>query len=419
MFRRAICCAVFEVLLSDINGIWRGLGAPDKDREKLLAEGVSFPRSLYAMRFDGGVAESAGIGIASGDPDYPCVFLPETAKPAPWRKNTTQAVAEMNEPDGAPFYASPRRVLAAVVEKLAGDGMRPLLAAELEFYLTDGAGIPDAGEMPELYSPDAMARHEDFFTLLEEAAAAQDVELGARVSEYAPGQFEVNLRHKEPLRACLEALLFRRLARECARAVGKRATFMAKPRGGISGSGMHFHASIAGAEGEYYLASAEKRGAAVAGALSVLAESAAFFAPFGNSYRRFVPGNYAPVSVCWGEEDRAAAVRVPRAAAPAENRLELRTAGADANPYLVAAALLAGMHRGLVRGMNPPKPSARGAPLPATWHAALRHFSRAKILPEYIDRRFLRLYLRVKWEEYAREAAHVGDYDTANYGRVL
>ena len=406
---------MFDVLVADINGIWRGLRAPLRDREKLLADGVSFPHSLYAMRFDGGVAEGAGLGIATGDPDYPCIFLPETAKPAPWRKDWTQAVAVMHAPDGAPFYADPRRALAAVLEKLNGDGIFPLLAAELEFYLS-GA---DGAEMAELFSADAMDRHEDFFSLLEETAAAQDIELGARISEYAPGQFEINLRHKEPLRACLEALLFRRMVRECARAVNKRATFMAKPRGGCSGSGMHFHASMRGAGGEYYFSAADKLAAAVAGVLAVIGESAAFFAPFGNSYRRFVPGGYAPVRICWDEENRAAAVRLPRAAADSEKRLELRVAGADANPYLVAAALLAGAHWGMSKDLRPPKPMARGAALPMAWHSALQNFSRAKILPYYIDRRFLRLYYQVKMDELARETAHVGDYDRENYGRVL
>ncbi|MGI9306398.1 MAG: glutamine synthetase family protein [Gammaproteobacteria bacterium] len=414
---------MFDILLADINGVWRGLQAPPRDMEKLLGEGFSFPRSLYAMRFDGGLAEKTGLGIAAGDPDYPCVFLHPKPHPALWREGGMQAAAAMQTPEGAPFYADPRQVLAETEAKLQADGFFPLLAAELEFYLWEdnGGGFGNASGAPvsELYSPDALSRRSGFFTLLGRAAEAQNIELGARISEYSAEQFEINLRHKAPLDACLEALLFRRLVRECARASGLRATFLAKPRADGAGSGMHFHASMRDANGGYCFADEKVLHAAVAGVLAVIGEGTAFFAPFGNSYRRFAPNIYAPLSACWGEENRNAAVRLPRAGSPAEKRFEFRAAGADANPYLAAAALLAGAHWGMSRGLRPPPPMRRGTRIPPTWHAALEGMRRAKILPRYISPQFLRLYLEVKASELHRENAHITDYDREHYGRVL
>ena len=278
---------MFETLIADINGIWRGLQTPIADMDKTLQNGVSFPRSLYAMRFDGGIVEDTGLGLSTGDPDYPCFFLPQTNKPVAWRDVGMQAVAVMQTPDGAPFYADPRAVLAAVVDKLRADGLLPLMAVELEFYLHD-----EHSPISELYSSEAISRHADFLALLRRAAAAQNIDLGATTSEYAPGQFEINLNHKAPLAACLEALLFRRIVRECARTMGRSATFMAKPRANCSGSGMHLHLSMQNGE----FANRQTLLSATAGVMALLSEAMAFFAPFGNSYRRFVAGAYAPLA---------------------------------------------------------------------------------------------------------------------------
>lgn len=406
---------MFDAIITDINGIWRGLQTPPDAAEALLRDGMRLPRSLYAMRFDGSVCEETELGLSTGDPDYPCVFIPGTTASTPWREGGTQAAAEMRTPDGAPFFADPRAVLAAVLEKLRDGGLEPVMAVELEFYLLSD----DESPMPELYSPDAIARNAEFFDLMRRAAAAQEIALGAATSEYAPGQFEINLRHGEPLHSCLQALLFRRIVRECARAVGRRATFMAKPRSGCAGSGMHLHLSMRDKDGGFCFADTRTLHSAVAGALSVIGEATAFFAPFGNSYRRYVGASYAPLSACWDEENRNAAVRLPRANSAAAKRLELRAPGADANPYLVAAALLSGVHYGMTRELLPPKPMTSAGRIPATWHAALSALTRAKILPQYIDEKFLRVYRRIKADELRSETLHITDYDRDRYGRVL
>lgn len=411
---------MLDILLADINGIWRGLQTPGTPK-KIVAEKIRWPRSLYAMRFDGGVTEETGLGLKSGDPDYPCEFLPDTLASAPWREGRFQAVAVMQTPEGKPFFADPRTQLMIVTDQLRADGLNPVMAAELEFYLEDAgsAGPADAGRPSDLYSMDALAAHEDFLSLLRATATAQGIEAGSAISEYAPGQFEVNLAHKEPLRACLEALLLRRAVRECARATGRRATFMAKPAAGISGSGLHMHLSFADGRGGFAFADERMLMAAVAGTLALSAEAAALYSPFGNSFRRHEPGSYAPLSACWGREHRGAYVRIPAAAVPAQMRLELRAPGADANPYLAAAALLAGAHWGISNDMRPPKPMAGGGALPETWPAALAALRRARILPRYLDKEFLRIYRQIKESEMRRETAHLLRCDPSFYGGII
>ena len=412
---------MFDIIVADINGIFRGLQAPLAEMEELLQDGVGFPRSLYAMRFDGGVVEQTGLGLSKGDPDYPCKFLLQTVAPMLWRQDGMQAVMTMNAPDGTPFYADPRQVLAATVEKFTAAGMQPVLAAELEFFLEDET-LADSHNVlvpSELYSLEALQKHERFFDLLRRAAAAQQIELGTAISEYSPGQFEINLVHKEPMQACLDAILFRRLVRCCARACGQRATFMAKPKTNCPGNGMHFHLSIRTDKGDFCFADEQQLAAAVGGVLEICGEAMAFFAPFGNSYRRFVAGQYAPLTACWGNNHRAAAVRLPLASSDSSKRLELRLAGADANPYLVATALLAGAHWGMENTILPPEEMMAAGELPVTWHAALRNLAEAKILPHYISRQFLDVYHSIKIDEFNREIAHISDYDRNFYGKII
>ena len=279
----------FDVLLVDINGICRGYQTPLAEHHNLLTNGLFWPYSLFSLRYDGAVVEETGIGISGGDPDYPCQYIAKTHCPTLWREGGEQAVFSLCTPDGNDFFADPQTALKAILQKFQAEGLSVVLAVELEFYLVDEA---QAGAMSELYSFDKLARHRDFVDLIALSAAAQNIKTGSAISEYAPGQFEININHSDALNACLNGVLFRRLVRECARATGRRATFMAKPAGGISGSGMHLHLSLVDKNGGFVFVDEDKLKAAVADVLAVLPESMAFYAPYDNSYRRFVPGKY-------------------------------------------------------------------------------------------------------------------------------
>lgn len=410
----------FEVLIPDLHGIFRGSLLPRED----FAEEISWASSVFSGRFDGSVAEECDYSFRNGDPDYPCRLHPGSDVPVPWRKKTRQGIYFMRAPDGAPFAMDPWTVLAGVLQKFTADGITPILATEFEFYLgndtlqeRDGrAGVAD------LYSVDEVARREKLLLQITAAAAAQNVPTANIVSEYAAGQWEINLRHAPAADACLHGLLLRRIVRAVAAQNGQRATFMAKPYSGASGSGMHIHLSL-WKDNKNIFADDKLLQNAVAGALQICNEGMAFFAPWGNSYRRFVPGSYAPLSAGWAAENRAAAVRLPRAKTDAEKRIEFRLCGADANPVLAAAALLAGIHHGLQSESTPPPEqqgaTPAGAPLPPTWRAALDALATAKILPKYISPKFIRHYAKVKESEWRHRRAYVCDYDKHFYGWVV
>jgi glutamine synthetase len=253
------------------------------------------------------------------------------------------------------------------------------------------------------------------------------VPLEGAISEYAPGQLELTLHHgPDALRAADEAVMYKRIAKGVAAACGCEATFMAKPFAERSGSGLHLHVSVNDAAGRNIFASDDPAGApplrhAVGGLLAGLAEGMAIFAPNANSYRRFRANSYAPVAPTWGVNNRTVSLRVP-AGPPGGRHIEHRVAGADANPYLALAALLAGVHAGLTQKLDPGPPvvgdgyaaaADSGARLPANWFAAVDAFAASATLRDYLGARFVELFTTVKRTEQDRFFAEVPplDYD--------
>jgi glutamine synthetase len=247
-----------------------------------------------------------------------------------------------------------------------------------------------------------MEDQEPFFELVERYCTAQELPLKGALCEFAPGQFELNLGHVEDMvQAADQGVMLKRCIKAAARATGQRATFMAKPFGEQSGSGLHVHLSLVDRQGRNLFGETpegeERLRHAVRGLQDVMAESMLVFAPNANSYRRLRPLTYAPLAPTWGWNNRTVALRIPPGPPPAR-RIEHRVAGADANPYLVLAAVLAGVLHGLDRGQEP-TPAITGnaygqvpPSLPLTWEAAIAAFRRGGALAAHLGERFCRLF---------------------------
>ena len=154
------------------------------------------------------------------------------------------------------------------------------------------------------------------------AASQQNLPVDTLISEFGASQCEINLHHQDSaLRACDQASMLRRAIRGVAQQQGKQATFMAKPFAEAVGNGMHIHFSLLDSSGNNVFDNGTPQGSellhhAVAGCLKTLAESVAIFAPNINSYRRLVPGCYAPTAPTWGYENRTTALRIPAGRRP-------------------------------------------------------------------------------------------------------
>ena len=427
-----------DALIADGLGSLRGVRMPIETLGELCRVGIGLPGSVFALDITGATAESTGLGFEDGDADRDCLPVPGRLTPVPWLdRPTAQVLLAMRDHDGGPFFADPRSVLQTVVSGLAADGLTPVAAIELEFYLIDrepdGDGRPRTACAPstgrrhtttQVYGIEELDDFDDVLSDIEAFCLVQGIPAGTTVSEYAPGQFEINLKHgPDPVRVCDDAVLFKRAVKGAARKHGMRATFMSKPFADRAGSGTHIHLSVLDRSGQNIFAAEEPQGStqlrhAIGGLAATMPECVAIFAQNANAFRRFGPNSYAPHAPTWAVNNRSAALRIP-ASEPAERRLEHRVAGADANPYLVMAAVLAGAHYGLRQRLDP-GPAVSGnayrqiAPtLTSSWLQALDLMAGSRFASEFLGDRFVEVFLALKRAERARylSAIHPIEHD--------
>ena len=401
-----------DLILPDLAGIARGKRLTADAFAAGLEGELSFPSSLYGIDATGANVAASGLVWEEGDADRPCLVDPATFAPVPWREGGAQVLGGLGDGAGRPFFAAPRALLQSVAARFAELGLTPVAALELEFFLLAGRqaadgqpqslpqrGADDASAPGAVYGLDPLDAHDAFLARLERYCASQQLPAKSAVSEYAPAQFEINLGHvADPLRAADHAFLLKRAVKAAARAEGRQATFMAKPLAGQASSGLHVHVSLRDEQGNNRFALDQSAlHHAIGGLQATMAEAMLMFAPNANSYRRLRPLSYAPTAPTWGHNNRTVALRVPSGTAAAR-RIEHRLAGADANPYLVLAAVLAGIHYGLERRLEPGAPVTGNAyaevppSLPLSWESAIAALAAAQILPDYLGAAFCRLY---------------------------
>jgi len=307
------------------------------------------------------------------------------------------------------------------------------MACELEFYLLDqkrGAeGEPqpaldaDGGRprSTQVYGLRELEQIEPFLADLYSACEAQGIPARTAISEYAPGQVEITLEHGQALEAMDQAVRYKRLVKGVAHAHGMQACFMAKPFAQLAGTGMHMHLSLADSNGNNLFASTDPAGTpllrqTVGGMLACLLDSLLLFCPNANSFRRFQANSYAPLAPTWGVDNRTVSLRVP-GGPPHTRHIEHRICGADANPYLAAAAILAATKRGITEQIDPGAPvegngyAKAKSRLPSDWLSALNALQASAWAKQALGEDFLRVYLAIKREEYRQFMAEVGEQD--------
>lgn len=431
----------FEVIFTALSGVPRGKRLRRHEIMAVYEYGRFLPGSILVCDITGQDCEDTGLVWEDGDADRLAKPAPGTLVRAPWLgDDVAQVLTSLYELDGTPNDLDPRHVLQRVLDRFAADGLTPVVACEIEYYLVDGhrtitggvelAPSESTGERPSQHGAYGLRELEDaagFLRALWKSADAQGVPLEGAISEYAPGQLELTLKHgPDALRAADEAVMYKRIAKGVAAACGCEATFMAKPFADRAGSGLHLHVSVNDADGKNIFASEEPAGTpalrhAVGGLKATLADGMAIFAPNANSYRRFRANSYAPVAPTWGVNNRTVSLRVP-AGPPGGRHIEHRVAGADANPYLALAALLAGVHHGLTGKIDPGPPvvgdgyaaaAKSNQRLPANWFAAVDAFEASPVMREYLGERFVKMFGIVKRTEQDRffEVVTSADYD--------
>ncbi len=433
----------FQVILTDADGVGRGKSVRRNELARIYTHGRYLPGSILGLDITGADVEETGLVWEDGDADRACWPIPGTLVRSPWQVPAAgQLLISMYELDGTPSPGDPRHALKRVVDRFAELSLTPVVAIELEFYLIDRSrgeagrvrppASPVSGFRPSQLQAYLLTDLDDQAPFLAEVYAAcetQGLPAQTLISEYAPGQLEIVLHHRaDALRAVDDAIMYKRLVRGVAAKHGMDATFMAKPYAGSSGSGMHMHMSLQDAAGLNAFASDDPKGNellrhAIGGMAATMAECVGIFAPNANSYRRFRRNSYAPLAPTWGVNNRSVSLRVP-AGAPETRHVEHRVAGADANPYLAAAAMLAGAHRGIVDKLDP-GPAIQGngyeqvaASLPSNWYDALTRTEGSTFLKDYLGARFLEIYCAIKRAEQDRFYSQVTELDFEWYLRT-
>jgi len=416
-----------DAAIADVCGNLRGKRIAATDAPKLFESGMQIPLSLHLMDVRGEMMNPSGRGYTDGDPDGTAWPIPGTVMEI-WGAEPprAQVLTSLRDQHGAALSYDPRAILERVARRFDELQLTPVVAHELEFYLIDekrgehGRPLPPISPRtgmrettPSVYGLEDLDAYQGFLTALNEAAALQRVPMSATSKEYAPGQFEANLRHQaNPLSSSDHAIFLRQIVRAAAASRHYDASFMAKPYPDRSGSGQHVHVSLIDRAGRNIFDNGTEEGSellrfAAGGMAALMAESMAFFAPNLNSYRRFAPDMFAPVNRRWGVNNRSAGLRVPVGPSSAR-RIEHRCAGADANPYLVLAAVLAGAHHGLVNKIDPGPPAIGNVSrepdreLPFSLEDALKRLETAPVLSSYFGAEAVSLYRETKTAELAR-----------------
>jgi glutamine synthetase len=434
-----------DLLFTPMSGTPRGKRLRAHEMPAVYKAGRFLPGSLLVTDVTGADVVETGLVWEDGDADRMARPVPGTLVPQPWRgPNAAQMLTSMYELDGTPHDLDPRHILQAVLDRYAADGLTPVVACELEFYLLDPARTADGKvQVPRLGAGQQRPMHTHVYGLREldeicgfvsdlmKNGDAQGVPIEGAIAEFAPGQYEIGLTHRnDALRACDEAIMFKQLVKNIAEQHHLLATFMAKPFAEQAGCGLHIHISVDDAAGKNIFAHEDAAGTpalrhAIGGMKAHMAESLAIFAPNANSYRRFKAGSYAPIAPTWGINNRTVSLRIPAGSA-ASRHVEHRICGADANPYLAVAAVLAACHHGMTHKTDPGvmvvgDGYAHAASLPAhhpermalDWAASLNRFAASQMLPDYMGARFCQMFHTIKQVERSRFEAVVTpqDYD--------
>jgi glutamine synthetase len=417
--------------IPDVNGSIRGKAFRPAAFETVLQHGTVMTDLLLGLDpVDTPITDYERFGIRTGAADLLVHPDPETLHDLRWRPGWRVCLGTPSWPDGSPCEFAPRGVLQRVLEDVAEIGYEILAAFEYEIRLRDAEGGWLSSGIS--YSLAELGRFEAFVTGLVPALEGLGVELAAVHTEAGPGLLELNLRPRRGLGAADDATLVKFAAKELAATLGLRASFLAKTVPGEEGSSGHVHLSC-WSDDRNAFAPPDPEGpfpplvdSSIAGIIDHLAGASLLLNPTVNSYKRLVPGWFAPVNASWGVENRSTAVRAIRSNRPELCRLECRRPGADANPYLALAALVAAAADGIRRGARPPPPVEGDAyartdlpELPGSLETALRAFQDDEVLREALGERFSEYYVTSRAWELKAWRETVTDWERERYERAV
>ncbi len=351
-----------ELAATDLFAHLRGRRIPtQRFLASIASNGANFPEALFAATIECDIVDSPTINMETGFCDVHLQPDLSSARVFTHRPGYAIVFADVHTHGGAPHPMSPRDLLRAQMDRCEALGFEPYVATELEFYLLtpDGAPMTPAVQYGSLTEGQEL---EVVIADMRRALVGAGLDVENSNTEFGPSQVEINVGPSDALRAADNTVLFRSITKEIARQHGYRASFMPKPIMEASGSGMHVHVSLTRDDANAFADCTDAPTGPMAHWIAGLLEHAPAMTllatPTLNGYRRFSPYTFAPLVANWGGDNRTVLARCLTGEGDA-NRVEFRLAGADANPYLLLAAILAAGCDGLERQLPLP-PRADG-----------------------------------------------------------
>lgn len=436
----------------DVHGIWRGKRLPVADFLACLGRGVPFSDVVLVITHSEDTDEGQELVEPPGGEAYPLYFprkeqgfpdifaVPDlsTARRLPWHQGTVGVLGEFHLPGGGEVPLDPRIVLRRLIERARSHGLDPKAGIEYELYLFRGdlTALGAAGWRPEplrsrpyTYGVYGGGLDEDVIGEIRRQLAEAGIRVEACNPETGPGQFELNIRYGDALKAADDGFVYKNGVKQIAAQRGLMASFMAKPRRDWAGSSCHIHQSLwetdtgrnAFFDHELGHGLSETGRHYAGGMLATMQEFTALFAPTPNSYKRFAPYSWAGTTVSWSYENRSTGIRAIADHEP-QARLEHRLPGADTNPYIVIAACLAGGLHGIEQKIEPPPPFAGDAyaaselaSVPQSLEEAVGLLERSAVARELFGEDFVQHYALMKRFEAEKYRQQVSEWEIRRY----
>jgi len=423
----------------DVDGILRGKLISLDKFWSAVDKGFGFCDVIFGWDVADQLYDNASVtGWDSGYPDAHAKIDLSTFRVLPYEPDTACFLVDFYDAgSGKPHPACPRGLLRRVLARAESSGFRSFVGVELEFWVFKETpdslvekGYRDLSALsPGMFGYSWMreAQHSQFVHDVLDTCEAFDIPIEGFHTETGPGVWEVALRYCDALTAADRAALFKTTMKQICARHGLAVTLMAKWNRALPGSSGHLHQSLVDSTGEKNLFSDPKAAHGlsqhalryVGGQVSLAAELTALYSPFVNTYKRYVPGVWAPLTPSWGIENRTCAVRVIEAGEA--TRVEYRQTAADLNPYIAIATSVGAGLFGIDNAIDPPDETKGDAtakdvsPLPVTLEHAVAALTESVAAREILGEDFVDHYLVSRDWEVRQYRTAVTDWELARY----
>ena len=431
----------FWVAYHDYGGRAQAKSLPRESFRGAVNDGVVFALPNLNMAADD--HQSIGATLLADAGDFLAVPDPRSYALLPRFPGTARCHAWMRATDGSVWQGCPRTRLTAAINELRDLGYSVQVALEPEFYLLQALAGNGADYAPtnttRMFSQAGLATEQVFVERLVDELRAMGVTVAQIGKEYGPGQYEMSIRHADPIRAVDEYFSLKDAVRDLARDQGYVATFMPKPYSHWPGCSLHVHLSLWDEAGEQDLTASDQDEISLSdvgswflgGILEHVNALTGLGSPTVNSYKRLQPGTWAPANTYWGYGNRSGVVRIPGVGK--RRHLEFRSPDNSAQPYLLLAGLLGAGAHGIQRQLAPPPPfqgdighlTAEEAErhgigyLPRSLPEALAALEGDEVVRAAVGETALEHFLIVKRHELAMYETHVHPWEREIYLEII